>query len=497
MRYGKYRSNRGHSGRRGVVCRRCEKASAGNWNSFRTVGWCFDSAVVVSCDKKHKGTDDNAVRNSRSCTGGIDSCDQNSGNCNRYKISGGDMQRCQRGRYRIFSGDCGCFVGTFCMCSADRGRAVHDWRINVKRITLLVIVLLMLLSGQAYAVSGQDVLRSQIDALELDDLKSVAQKYAPDFEWDENPDFNKGLRDLLKEGSKSFGRILKQALHSCVRLFVIVLLSAIADGAINTGAGKGQFAIPIASSLAVTSVAVTDATTLIGLGSKMIGEIEVFTKVLLPTMAAVTAASGSPAAAAAKQLAAMLFSDVLISLIRRFLLPLVYAYIAVCTAHAALGNEGLKRIAGTLKWIATSILTMLLIAFVGYLSVSGVIAGTTDAITLKAAKFAVSSAVPVVGGILSDAAETVLAGAGMLKNSVGVFGMLVVLGMSIVPFLQLGIHYLTYKMTATLSATIADSRISGLIDGISSAFGLVLGMCGACALLLLISMVSAIRVTGL
>ena len=497
MRYGKYHSNRGHSGRRGVVYHRCEKASTGNRNGFRAVGWCFDSSVVVSCDEKHKGTDDNAVRNSRSGTGGIDSGDQNSGNCNRYKICGGDMQRCQRGRYRIFSGDCGCFVSTFCMCSADRSRTVHNWRINIKRITLLVIVLLILLSGQAYAVSGQDVLRSQIDALALDDLKSAAQEYALDFEWDENPDLNKGLRDLLKEGGKSFGGILKQALHSCVRLLVIVLFSAIADGVISTGAGKGHFAVPIASSLAVTSVAVTDATTLIGLGSKMIGEIEVFTKVLLPTMAAVTAASGSPAAAAAKQLAAMLFSDVLISLIHRFLIPLVYAYIAVCTAHAALGNEGLKRIAGTLKWIVTSVLTMLLIAFVGYLSVSGVIAGTTDAITLKAAKFAVSSVVPVVGGILSDAAETVLAGAGMLKNSVGVFGMLVVLGMSIVPFLQLGIHYLTYKMTATLSATIADSRISGLIDGISSAFGLVLGMCGACALLLLISMVSAIKVTGL
>jgi len=362
---------------------------------------------------------------------------------------------------------------------------------------LLVIVLSALLSGHASALSEKEVLESQIDALGLDDLKRAAQEYAPDFNWDEVPDLNEGLKGLLKEGSKSFGGILKQALHSCILLIVVVLFGGIAEGMIGTGAEKGKFAIPIASSLAITSVAVADATTLIGLGSEMIREIEVFTKVLLPTMAAVTAASGAPAAAAAKQLAAMLFSDVLISLIHRFLLPLVYAYIVACTAHAALGNDGLKRIAGTLKWIVTSVLTMLLIAFVGYLSVSGVIAGTTDAITLKAAKFTVSSVVPVVGGILSDAAETILVGAGMLKNSVGVFGMLVVLAMSVVPFLQLGIHYLAYKMTATLAATVADSRVSGLIDGISSAFGLVLGMCGACALLLLISMVSAIKVTGL
>ena len=184
------------------------------------------------------------------------------------------------------------------------------------------------------------------------------------------------------------------------------------------------------------------------------------------------------------------------TLISRLLLPLVYAYIAACTAYAAIGNEGLKRIAAMLKWVVTSVLTTVLLAFVGYLTVSGVIAGTTDALTIKAAKFTVSSMVPVVGGILSDASETVLAGAAILKNSVGVFGMLVVLGMCILPFLQLGVHYLMYKITAALSATVADSRIAGLIDGIGGAFGLVLGMTGACALLLLVSLVSAVTMVS-
>ena len=128
----------------------------------------------------------------------------------------------------------------------------------------------------------------------------------------------------------------------------------------------------------------------------------------------------------------------------------------------------------------------------GYLTVSGVIAGSTDAVTVKAAKFTMSSLVPVVGGILSDAAETVLAGARILKNAVGVFGMLAVLCMCVAPFLQLGIHYLTYKVTSALSATVSSGRVAGLIDQIGGAFGLVLGMTGASALLLLISMVSAI-----
>lgn len=380
------------------------------------------------------------------------------------------------------------------MSAADGNCTDYDHRIVVGRLILAAAVLLFFMTGQAFAMETDEILQSQADALDLDSLEQAAEEYAPDMDWTMSPDLDSGLSDLLETGTASLHGVVKKALRSGLLLLTIVLLSGLAEGAACCGTGKVIQAVPVAAALAITAVAVTDANTLIGLGNEVIEKMEQFSKVLLPTVAAATAASGSPGEAAARQLAAMLFSDVLITMINRLLLPLVYAYIAACTAYAAIGNEGLKRIASTLKWVVTSILTVVLLAFVGYLTVSGVIAGTTDAITVKAAKFTVSSVVPVVGGILSDAAETVLAGAGILKNSVGVFGMLVILGMCVVPFLQLGVHYLTYKVTAALSSTVADSRVAGLIDGIGGAFGLVLGMTGACALLLLVSMVSAVTV---
>ncbi|MPM84220.1 hypothetical protein SDC9_131291 [bioreactor metagenome] len=201
---------------------------------------------------------------------------------------------------------------------------------------------------------------------------------------------------------------------------------------------------------------------------------------------------GAPAGAATRQLATLLFSDMLITAIDRLLLPLLYLYIALSAAKAAVGNDGLKRVAGTIKSLIVTFLAVMLLTFVGYLTVSGVIAGTTDAVTVKAAKFTISSMIPVVGGILSDAAETVLAGAAILKGAVGVFGMLTVLSICIVPFISLGIQYITYKIAAALSATVGAGPVVGLIDGIGEAFALMLGMTGACALIMLISMVSGI-----
>ena len=355
----------------------------------------------------------------------------------------------------------------------------------------MCLAVLLLLSGMG-AASASDVLAAQSEALDLDALQDAAGDYLPDGALEAGISLDEGLQTILDTGSGQISGVVRKAVRSGVLLLTVVLLCGLAEG-LYGGMGVSQTTdvVAIVGALAITAVAVADANSLIGMGREALEQMETFSKILLPTITAAAAAAGSPSGAVARQLATMLFSDILITLINRLLLPLVYTYIAACVAYAAVGNEGLKRIAGTLKWVVTSVLTVVLLVFVGYLTVSGVIAGSTDAVTVKAAKFTMSSLVPVVGGILSDA-ETVLAGARILKNAVGVFGMLAVLCMCVAPFLQLGIHYLTYKVTSALSATVSSGRVAGLIDQIGGAFGLVLGMTGASALLLLISMVSAI-----
>lgn len=363
----------------------------------------------------------------------------------------------------------------------------------MKKVWMLLLCLGLLFT---HAAADSDSLERQAEAMGLDKLADAAGEYSPSDDVSLT-DLGEGLQDILDTGTSQLIGVVRKGIRSTVLLLAVVLLCALGQNTEEAmGKSGGLQVVPIAGTLAITAISVTDVRSLIGMGTVALDNMTTFSQILLPTMAVATAASGSPGAGAARQIATMLFSTVLMNLITKLLIPLVYGYIAACVAHAAVGNEGLKRVAGVLKWVTTSVLAALLLAFTGYLTVSGVIAGTADVVAVKAAKFTVSSMVPVVGGILSDAAETVLAGAGILKNSVGVFGMLVILSMCVVPFLQLGIHYLTYKLAAALSATVAESRISGLIDGIGGAFGLILGMTGACALLLLISMVSAVSMVA-
>lgn len=365
------------------------------------------------------------------------------------------------------------------------------------RYLLVFAILLCLLSGlcaPASAVSVEEALQRQEDSLSVDELEAAANKAGGIAKYGDS--LEDGLNDLLEQGTEAAGGILRSASKSVVLLMAVILLCGFGESIYGT-VGKGTLpVIPVAGALAVAVIAVADVNSMLGLGRSTIADMTSFANVLLPTVAAITAATGAVTGAAVRQMAAVLFSDLLVNLISRLLIPLLYAYLAASIAYAALGNEGLKRIGALLKWTVTTLLTTVMLAFVGYLTLSGVIAGSADAMTIKATKFAISGTIPVVGGILSDAAETILASAGVLRGTVGVFGTVTILGICLLPVLRIAVHYLMYKLVAALSATVGAGRVTGLIDQIGSAFGLMLGMTGACCLLLLVSLVSSVSVVS-
>ena len=346
----------------------------------------------------------------------------------------------------------------------------------------------------ARALTGDDVLLRQEELIEVDELRRSAEENGGEAEYGASLD--EGLESLLDTGTRELSGAVRKAARSGALLLVILLFCALTETA-GQGMGKSRVnAVNLAGTLAVTAVAAADVNSLLGMGTGAIEKMSSFANVLLPTVAVVTAATGAVTGAAARQLAAALFSDLLISLINGLLVPLLYGYIAASAAQAALGREELKRMADLLKWVVTTLITIVMTAFVSYLAASGVVAGTADAAAVKAARFAISGAIPVVGGILSDAAETVLASAGVLRGTVGVFGMVTVLGICLTPLLRLAVHYLAYKLVAALASGFGDGPVCTLVDRLSSAFGLVLGMTGACCLLLLIALVSSVSVAA-
>ena len=301
-----------------------------------------------------------------------------------------------------------------------------------------------------------------------------------------------GLSRLLERLGPALREALTQSVRGAVTLTMVVLLTGAAQGFAVASGGAAERWVSLAGVLSVTALSAGDLSALIGLGAATMQDVAAFAKMLLPTMAAALAGSGGVLTASAWQVGTLWAADALMSVINELLLPLTYCHIALAAAGAALPESGLEHLADGLKKLISWGLCGIVALFTLYLSVSNVLTGSADRAAVKAAQAAVSGAVPVVGGLLSEAAEAVLGAAHSLRAVIGAAGVFGVLLLCLTPLVRLGVQFLLYRAAAFASAVNGVKPLERLLEQLGDAFGLILAMTASCALLLLAALLVSI-----
>ncbi len=346
------------------------------------------------------------------------------------------------------------------------------------RKTLLILIISVVLVMPACA-------DGLIDESELNDAVPAG------IEASIGDDTDKSLKNLWHDFKSESLSVLKQSWKQAVSVIIIALACGILN-IFDLSESTPDY-IQLGACAAIAIICVGDMGSYIDTSVNALNELNTFSKAILPAMCTACAACGALNAAAAKYAASALFMDVFVTVVQSVIVPLIYAYIAVIIARAAFDNKCLEGIGKFLKWGCTGLMTVFTLAFTVYLSISSAISSSADAVAGKVAKTAISAALPVVGGIISDAASSVIAGAEVIKNTAGVFGLIVVLGICAAPFAVLGINYLVFKAASVAVSAFSGPRITGLIGGLGTAFGMLLAVIGCSGIFLFFSIMSCIK----
>ena len=308
----------------------------------------------------------------------------------------------------------------------------------------------------------------------------------------ENQSFSEAVLEILGDAVAHFQPDLREAAGACLA----VLAAVAALSMLSMLPGK-KIGVQLAGAVLVATILLEPAHALIALGADTVQELSEYEKLLLPVLTAAMAAQGGVGTSAALYAGTAACNAVLSDLTARWLAPMIYMYLALAVAHGAVGEEMLKKLRDFIRSAAVWGLKTMLYVYTGYITITGVVSGATDASLLKAAKLTISGAVPVVGGILSDASEAVLVSAAAVKNAAGIYGLLAILSLWIGPFLRIGAHYLMVKAVGAVSGVFGVEGANAVIDAFSAAMGLLLAMTGAVCLMLIISTICFLRGAGL
>ncbi len=356
-----------------------------------------------------------------------------------------------------------------------------------KKLVIMALAVMVCFSNSAAAEdngfheAGGDALAEAIPSEERNYLDGID----PEGRGELASSFSRLLENALNDGRDAVG----SALGSVSRVAAVVLITSAARGIASAAGGGSDAVIELAGALGCATVLLRDFTNVLTVCRETLENIGVFSATLQPVLAAVLCMGGGAATATALQAASMFVFDLVIRLVKGILLPGACAYLAVVSVDAAVGGDMLKGIGEGIKGFTSGSLKLILTLFTAYLAIAGGVTASVDNITLKTAKFAVSGAVPVVGGVISDATETMLSGAAVLRGSVGVFGMLCVTAICIVPFIKAGASYLCYKAASALFSPLCSGSLKKLLENVGTGFGLLLGMLGAGCMILYLELV--------
>lgn len=192
--------------------------------------------------------------------------------------------------------------------------------------------------------------------------------------------------------------------------------------------------------------------------SGTIGNILDFMKALVPAyIISVGFCTGSATSIAYYESALVIISMVDLVIVK-LIIPMINLYLIIMLVNNLSKEDMLSRLAGLFEAVVKWLLKSLLAAVIGFQAIQGLIIPVADQVK-RNALFKASEAIPGIGDALGSVTETVIGAGVLLKNSIGVAGLIVILSICAIPLLKLLVITIIYKCACAALQPISDKRV--------------------------------------
>lgn len=220
----------------------------------------------------------------------------------------------------------------------------------------------------------------------------------------------------------------------------------------------------------------TVITRMITVTTGTIGSIKAQMDAVFPILLTMLSAVGGSVSVSVYQPAMALLASLIINIFTIFLMPLFLISVVLSLVSNLSNNVKLDKfisfINSLFKWVIGLVFTI----FIGFASIQGITAGSIDGLSIKTAKFAIKSYVPIVGSYISDGFYIILASSSLIKNAVGACGLLLLVGTILAPIMQLVIFMLALKLMAGIIEPLGDGKIASFVSTLSKSMTMLISM---------------------
>ncbi len=352
---------------------------------------------------------------------------------------------------------------------------------------LLALVATMLMMGCVFAeaeINTGEILDEYADIYGEFFEDNLPSESIPDFDATEIlKELNKG--EFSFSPSMAFKYLVKilfdEVVNGAKLLAIVLALSVLCSYLSGLKEGFGQTAITdsafYACYIIIAGIAAASFYDTAVCASDAVKSIAFFMRVIVPVIIMALMTGGAFVSAATLEPVLLSMVEAAVWIIEAVFIPAVMLSAALSIAGGMSDkfktDKLLKLFGSTIKWGLSLMLTI----FVSFTGLKSIASSGVDGLTLKLSKFATSNLIPMVGGILSESVETVMSCSVVIKNSVGVMGVICVVLIALHPLVKIGAVLILFRITAAIVEIVTETKIvlciSRLADSVSMIFSIL------------------------
>ena len=370
---------------------------------------------------------------------------------------------------------------------------------------ILIFILVLMIPTKVLAETEEEIMASTQEKFNISGFINQAQEYTGDFfkDMDLSDIFTQAVQGKVNNQTiyKKIIKILGNEVNSNIKILISILVIIVIHGILKSitdsleNSNVSQIIYFVQYILIVTLI-MSNFTEIIKLIKETANNLVGFINLLMPLLLTLMVYTGNITTSTVLEPILLFISNFIGNIIVNVLIPIVLIIVVFSIISKISDRVQVEKISKFLKSGVVWFLGIVLTIFVGVVSLEGTLSSSVDGITAKTAKAAVSSVIPVIGKVLGDVVDSVLGCGVILKNAVGVVGVIVIIGICILPVLKIATLSIMYSLASAVVQPVADDKIVKLLDEMSGVFKLLLAILCSLSVILIIGVTLVIKISN-
>ena len=385
-------------------------------------------------------------------------------------------------------------------------RKKYNLKKFIKFISIAILfIIIIIFPKKVFAETEEEIMDTTQEKFNISDFINEAQNYTGDFL--EDVDLNNILSQAIQgkvDNKTIFQKILKllgseinTSLKTLISILVIIvihgILKSITDNLENKNISQIIYFVQY---ILIVTLIMSNFTEIINLVKNTANDLVGFINLLMPLLLTLMIYTGSIATSSILEPVILFAINLIGNLIKDILIPVVFIIVIFSIISKISERIQIEKLSKFLRSSVVWVLGIILTIFVGVVSLEGTLSSSVDGITAKTAKTAVSTVIPVVGKIIGDVVDSVLGCGIILKNAVGIVGVIIIIGICIMPIIKIATLCIMYSLASAIVQPVADGKIVKILDEMGGVFKLLLGILCALSVLLIVGITLVVRISN-